>query len=267
MRLKGKFTQIPDDWWQLVGKHPVLNKDTGEVIKVVNISHWMVGMIAKIDSFNSVKITDDNMYNCKCTASNAYFASLFNMSVSSVKKSLSDLYALGVLKSYEQREGNLTTKRYLYVNHDVLDNLLASEPSTTHGTSLDENCENDEPSTTHGTGVVPHMEPSSTTHGTSEFHTLAPNNKEKENIKKNDNMFCNESSIHSKTTSTPTEPRVNHHSFKEIDGSLIHPALAGEKFTEEILQQIKRGEIDIEQLVSIYTTPVEELDLFSWMGE
>lgn len=267
MRLKGKFTQIPDDWWQLVGKHPVVNKDTGEVTKVVNITHWMVGIIAKVDSFNSVKITDDNAYNCKCTASNAYFASLFNMSLSSVKKSLSDLYALGVLKSYEQREGNLTTKRYLYVNHDVLDSLLASEPSTIHDTSPDENCENDEPSSTHGTGVVPHTEPPSTTHGTPEFHTLAPNNKEKENKRKIDNMFCHESSIHSKTPSPPSESQADHLSFKEIDGSLVHPALAGEKFTEEILQKIERGEVDVEALVAIHTAPAEELDLFGWMGE
>lgn len=180
MKLTSKFTQIPDEWWQLVGKYPVVDED-GVVIrekngkeKTVTISHWTVVLLAKIASFNTVRFTADNHTIGKCTASNAYFADFLNVSQQTVKNTLSDLYALGLLKSYEQREGKKTTKRFLYINEDVLKKLLARD------------------GTPQSTGVVPHEVLPSTPQSTEWYPTEYPNNKEEYNIKKNYNIGFDE---------------------------------------------------------------------------
>lgn len=178
MKMAGKFTQIPDEWWKLVGKYPLVNKETGEILKdkkgndrTVTISHWTVVLIAKIASFNYVKIGAEKDTFGKCTASNAYLADFLNVPLKTLKNALSDLYALGLLKSYEQREGNLTVKRFLYVNSELLHRLCQREDSPVQGTTQ-----------------VTHTGPHSPADGTTKSCTGDTNKKEEVSIRKFNNI-------------------------------------------------------------------------------
>lgn len=170
MKMSGKFTQIPDEWWKLVGKYPIVDKSTGEILKdskgkdrIVSITHTTVILIAKIASFNYVKFGAEKDTIGKCTASNAYFADFLNVSTSTIKNTLSDLYALGLLKSYEQKEGRLTTKRFIYINLELLNRMCKRTPGTLESTNQ-----------------VPYKVPSSTLESTTQYPIVEPNNKEKE---------------------------------------------------------------------------------------
>ena len=123
MKLTGKFTQIPDEWWKLCGKHTVEGRS-----KPISISTTMIVLLAKVNSFaNPRKLSGDGIETVQgqCTASSAYFADCLNVSEGTIRNMLNDLYALKLLKYYEQREGNLTVKRFLYVNEAALNEMLA----------------------------------------------------------------------------------------------------------------------------------------------
>ena len=134
MEIKGGFTTIPDEWWGLIGKYPIIDKETGEVLKDRNgkdrsarISHWTVALLAKIANFNSIRKTNNGITPGKCVASNGYLANLLNVSISTIKNTLSDMYALGILTSYEQKSGQMTAQRFLYINRDMIENILAQK--------------------------------------------------------------------------------------------------------------------------------------------
>lgn len=122
MRVTNRFTNIPDEWWKLCGKHTVEGRS-----KPISISTTMVVLLAKINSFtNPRKLSGDRIETIQgqCTASSAYFADCLNVSEGTIRNMLNDLYALKLLKYYEQREGNLTVKRFLYINEATLNKML-----------------------------------------------------------------------------------------------------------------------------------------------
>lgn len=315
MRLKGKFTQIPDNWWQLCGKYPVVNKDTGEILKdskgkdrYINVSHTYVVLIAKVSSFNFVQPaeTGDLGYRIgKCTASNGYFASFLNVSTGTIKNMLSDMYTLGWLKSYEQKEGNTTTKRFLYVNFDVIQEIISQKEShqtMTTSPNDDQNSDDEDDETTPNdaiseaghqmiTGVVTKSLPPSHDMITNQSPNGEPYNKEKDNIKKINNIGFAETSdksdispqlmpqpsASSNKSSSKKElfggafgkkiEHVDKATEKMIDGSVLHPALTGEKFPESIVKDIEQDESVLANLLSLYdvvSIPTEyEDDIFS----
>lgn len=125
MKVTNRFTQIPDEWWKLCGKHTVEGRS-----KPISISTTMVVLLAKVNSFANPRKKSGEKYETvkgQCTASSAYFAECLNVSEGTIRNMLNDLYALKLLKYYEQREGNLTVKRFLYVNEDVLNQMLADD--------------------------------------------------------------------------------------------------------------------------------------------
>lgn len=305
MRMKGKFTQIPDDWWKLCGKYPVVNKDTGEILKdnkgkdkYITVSHTYIVLMAKIDSFNFVQPAEstDGYRLGKCTASNGYFADFLKVSVGTIKNMLSDMYTLGWLKSYEKREGQMTTQRYLYVNHDTLLQFIPKEDGNQKMTTSpndDQNSEEDHEETpqndeTQGashqmmTGVVTKSLPPSHQMVTTSSPNGEPNNKEKDNIKKINNIGFAETSdksdistqlmpqpsASSKTSSKKElfggafnkKTTTDKSQERKIDGGVLHPALTGEQFPESILEDIKRDENVLANLLSLY-------DIFSFPND
>lgn len=136
MILKGNFTQIPDEWIKLCGKYPSINKETGEINKdnkgkdkYINVSHTYIMLLAKIESFNFAKPSESTSgYRIgKCTASNAYFADWLKVSKGTVNNMLCDLYELGWVSCFNKKEGKQIVQRFLYVNHEALDNILSKE--------------------------------------------------------------------------------------------------------------------------------------------
>lgn len=125
MKVTNKFTNIPDEWWKLCGKHTVEGKS-----KPISINTTMVVLLAKINSFTNPRKLNGEKYETyqgQCTASSAYFADCLNVSEGTIRNMLRDLYSLGLLKHYEQREGNLTVKRFIYINESVLNDMLAED--------------------------------------------------------------------------------------------------------------------------------------------
>lgn len=135
---KGRFTKIPDEWWKLCGKHTVVDEETGEII-TESITTTGIILLAKIYSFCAVRNTDSGYTTGQCIASNGYFADALNLKKGTIKNTLSVLYKLRLLKSYEQREGSLTAKRYLYVNENILNRMLDEVKSSVVNENYTEN--------------------------------------------------------------------------------------------------------------------------------
>jgi len=76
-------------------------------------------LLVKIDSFKT------------CFASNQYLADFMGLSVPRVKSIIGNLRKLGFITSKEDRKGNITTKRTLYVDQVMFHGIAGIENNTT----------------------------------------------------------------------------------------------------------------------------------------
>lgn len=76
-------------------------------------------LLVKIDSFKT------------CFASNQYLADFMGLSVPRVKSIIGNLRKLGFITSKEERKGNITTKRTLYVDQVMFHGIAGIENDTT----------------------------------------------------------------------------------------------------------------------------------------
>ena len=100
------FVMVYDDWFTLV------NSDKA------GLSYGELLLLCKI---HSLSLRDKKN---GCTASNAYFAELMCTTDRNIRKYLKKLKDVGLIKTYEEKQGLTTTCRHIHIQYDVLDNLL-----------------------------------------------------------------------------------------------------------------------------------------------
>jgi len=104
------FIKVNKNWLVL------LEKETA------NMNYGEIMLLSEIDS-----LSYNEKHNEACAASNAYFADLLCTDERTIKRYLKKMKDLEIIKTFEQRQGMKTTSRFIHINHDKINELIARD--------------------------------------------------------------------------------------------------------------------------------------------
>ena len=104
------FIKVNKNWLVL------LEKETA------NMNYGEIMLLSEIDSLSYNK-----KHNKACAASNAYFADLLCTDERTIKRYLKKMKDLEIIKTFEQRQGMKTTSRFIHINHNKINELIAGD--------------------------------------------------------------------------------------------------------------------------------------------
>lgn len=104
------FIKVNKNWLVL------LEKETA------NMNYGEIMLLSEIDS-----LSYNEKHNKACAASNAYFADLLCTDERTIKRYLKKMKDLEIIKTFEQRQGMKTTSRFIHINHNKINELIAGD--------------------------------------------------------------------------------------------------------------------------------------------
>lgn len=169
-KMYGNFVQVPYVWYQLCRKYEIpkeiatlKNKDN-----TIDLNPMEINVLAYLAGYED------------CYPANKQMAALFQVGVSTIEKYLKELRWVGFIKTFEEKkESTHTDKRKIYVQFDVINEVLKSK-SNPYKCMVSSECNPyecmAEPIQTNGTTHI---------NVGDDPYTLATNKKELENIRNN----------------------------------------------------------------------------------
>lgn len=251
-KMYGEFVQVPHSWYKLCRKYVVpeeMKSLTDGGRGVVNLNLAEINVLAYLGNFT------------ECYPTNNMIAAIFKVQKHTIEKYIKELRVVGFIKTYETKDNPTHTKRRtIYVQHDVIQEVLKSEADPyiiPHEQRVSHECE------------VSHECDASTSQTECRYptnvtlvpHKCETNKKVLERIRKNKKETASpikeDSSIN-----TPTEQPIKKKDLSELDGYTVYRGV--EKHGTDFLlladQYNKDGfSITAEQVKNVYYDYLENL--------